>query len=142
MVCPFSGVLFHMKRIHLANFIKNKNKNKKLYWAWWPMTIISALGWLKRKDCELLASLSNVVRPCIKIHDDDDDDDVTHSDTSPPILSPPFPAHPTYVLGRPFFFLHSCGIICFLFFWDSFGLWWPGLCVLYLVLVMDAPRSG
>lgn len=66
--------------------------------------------------------MSNVVRSCAKIHDDDDD---KHSDTSSDL---PFSAHPSYVMGRPFFFLHSCGIICFLFFWDSHGHWWPGLC--------------
>lgn len=72
------------------------------------------------------------MRSCAKVYDNDNDND-KHSDTSSPILSPPFSAHPTYVTGRPFFFLHSCGILCFLFFWGSHDRWWPGFCG-YVVL--------
>jgi hypothetical protein len=44
-----------------------KKKNKHLRnGAWWYTAVIPALGRLKQKDQEIEASLSYMVRPCLK----------------------------------------------------------------------------
>jgi hypothetical protein len=48
------------------DFAEGESLKIHSHWAWWCLPVISALGRLRQEDCEFKASLSYIVRTCLK----------------------------------------------------------------------------